>query len=68
MQYRVFAIPATGSEDLEEELNRFLRSHCVVTVQKSIERATYKNHGASDCKYEKHTRMNPMNRMCRFPA
>ncbi|HPO15649.1 MAG TPA: HRDC domain-containing protein [Candidatus Hydrogenedentes bacterium] len=37
MQYRVFAIPATGSTDLEEDLNRFLRSHKVITVQKTVE-------------------------------
>lgn len=37
MQYRVFAIPATGSPDLEEEMNLFLRSHKVIAVQKSIE-------------------------------
>lgn len=37
MQYRVFAIPATGSPDLEEELNHFLRSHKVVSVQKTVE-------------------------------
>ena len=37
MQYRVFAIPATGSPDLEEELNGFLRSKKVVSVQKSLE-------------------------------
>jgi superfamily II DNA helicase RecQ len=38
MQYRVFAVPATGLAELEEELNRFLRTHRVVTVQKSLER------------------------------
>jgi len=37
MQYRVFAIPATGSPDLEEELNHFLRSHKVISVQKTVE-------------------------------
>ena len=37
MQYRVFAIPATGSPDLEEDLNHFLRSHKIIAVQKSIE-------------------------------
>ena len=37
MQFRVFAIPATGSPDLEDELNHFLRSHKVVSVQKTVE-------------------------------
>lgn len=37
MQYRVFAIPATGSPDMEDELNVFLRSHKVITVQKALE-------------------------------
>jgi len=37
MQYRVFAIPVTGSSDLEDELNQFLRSHRIVSVQKTVE-------------------------------
>jgi superfamily II DNA helicase RecQ len=37
MQFRVFAIPATGSPDLEAELNAFLRSHRIVSVQKTLE-------------------------------
>ena len=37
MQYRVFAIPATGSPELEDELNLFLRSHKIIAVQKGIE-------------------------------
>jgi superfamily II DNA helicase RecQ len=37
MQYRVFAIPATGSPELEEELNLFLRSHKIIAVNKSVE-------------------------------
>jgi superfamily II DNA helicase RecQ len=37
VQYRVFAVPAVGSPDLEEELNRFLRSHRVISVQKTAE-------------------------------
>ena len=37
MQYRAFSIPATGSPDLEEELNRFLRAHRVISVQKALE-------------------------------
>jgi superfamily II DNA helicase RecQ len=30
-------IPAAGSPELEEDLNRFLRSHRVIAVQKSLE-------------------------------
>jgi len=37
MQFRVFAIPAGGSPELEEDMNRFLRSHRVVSVQKTLE-------------------------------
>jgi superfamily II DNA helicase RecQ len=37
MQYSVFAIPATGSPEIEEELNHFLRSHKVISVQKTVE-------------------------------
>lgn len=37
MQYRVFAVPATGSPDLEEALNHFLRSKRIVSVQKSLQ-------------------------------
>lgn len=37
MPFRLFSIPATGSPDLEEELNRFLRSHRVVTTQKTLQ-------------------------------
>ncbi len=37
MQFKIFAIPATGSPELEEEMNRFLRSHRVVSVQKKLE-------------------------------
>ncbi|MDD5089822.1 MAG: HRDC domain-containing protein [Candidatus Wallbacteria bacterium] len=37
MQYRMFAVPATGAPDLEEELNLFLRSHKVISVQKTVE-------------------------------
>ena len=37
MQYHVQMIPAAGSPELEEEFNRFLRSHRVIAVQKSLE-------------------------------
>jgi len=37
VQFRIFSIPATGSPDLEEELNLFLRSHRVVTAQKTLQ-------------------------------
>ena len=37
MQFRVFAIPATGSPDLEDELNKFLRSQKIISVQKSLQ-------------------------------
>jgi superfamily II DNA helicase RecQ len=37
MQYRVFTVPVTGSPELEEDLNHFLRSHKVITVQKAVE-------------------------------
>ena len=36
LQFRVISIPATGDVDAEEELNRFLRSHRVVSVQKQL--------------------------------
>lgn len=36
MQFRVFSIAATGDLDGEEELNRFLRSHRVVSVEKQL--------------------------------
>lgn len=37
MQFRIFSIPATGSPDLEEELNLFLRSHRIVSTQKTLQ-------------------------------
>lgn len=37
MQFKIFTIPASGAPQTEEELNRFLRSHRVVSVQKSLE-------------------------------
>jgi len=37
MQYHVQRIPAAGSAELEEEFNRFLRSHRVIAVQKNLE-------------------------------
>jgi len=36
MQFRLFSIPATGDPEGEEELNRFLRSHRAVSVQKEL--------------------------------
>ncbi|MGA2032877.1 MAG: HRDC domain-containing protein [Thermoguttaceae bacterium] len=36
MQFRLFSIPATGDAEAEEELNRFLRSHRAVSVQKEL--------------------------------
>ena len=36
MQFRLFSIPATGDTEAEEELNRFLRSHRAVSVQKEL--------------------------------
>ena len=37
MQYYIRMIPASGSAELEEDLNQFLRSHRVVQEQKSLE-------------------------------
>jgi superfamily II DNA helicase RecQ len=36
MQFKLFSIPATGDAAAEEELNRFLRSHRAVSVQKEL--------------------------------
>jgi superfamily II DNA helicase RecQ len=36
MQFKLFSIPATGDAEAEEELNRFLRSHRAVSVQKEL--------------------------------
>jgi hypothetical protein len=36
MQFKLFSIPATGDAEAEEELNRFLRSHRVVSVEKEL--------------------------------
>lgn len=36
MQYKVFMIPAQGDPDLEDELNKFLRSHRVVAVKSEL--------------------------------
>ena len=36
MQFKLFSIPATGDAESEEELNRFLRSHRAVSVQKQL--------------------------------
>jgi superfamily II DNA helicase RecQ len=36
MQFKLFSIAATGDNEAEEELNRFLRSHRAVSVQKEL--------------------------------
>jgi len=36
MQFKLFSIAATGDPDAEEELNRFLRAHRAVSVQKEL--------------------------------
>ena len=36
MQFKLFSIPATGDNEAEEELNRFLRSHRAVSAQKEL--------------------------------
>jgi superfamily II DNA helicase RecQ len=36
MQFKLFSIPATGDALAEEELNRFLRSHRALSVQKEL--------------------------------
>ncbi len=36
MQFKLFSIPATGDAEVEEELNRFLRSHRAVSVEKEL--------------------------------
>ena len=36
MQFKLFSIPVTGDAESEEELNRFLRSHRAVSVQKEL--------------------------------
>jgi len=36
MQYKLFSIPSTGDADAEEDLNRFLRSHRAVSVEKEL--------------------------------
>ena len=38
MQFKLFSISASGDADAEEELNRFLRAHQVVSVQKELVR------------------------------
>ena len=54
MQFKLFSIPATGDLETEEELNRFLRSHRAVSVQKELV-----NNGDTPCwcfcvEYRKH--------------
>lgn len=36
MQFKLFVIPATGDAEAEEDLNRFLRSHRAISVQKEL--------------------------------
>ena len=36
MQFKLFSIPATGDATAEEELNKFLRSHRAVSVEKHL--------------------------------
>lgn len=38
MQFKLFSISASGDAEAEEELNRFLRGHRVVSVQKELVR------------------------------
>jgi superfamily II DNA helicase RecQ len=38
MQFKVFHIAISGSSEAEEELNKFLRSHRIVTVQRELAR------------------------------
>lgn len=38
MQFKLFSISASGDAEAEEELNRFLRAHRVVPVQKELVR------------------------------
>ena len=37
MQYKIFRISSSGNPELEEELNLFLRSHCIISVQKNLQ-------------------------------
>ena len=36
MQFKVFHISITGDSDAEEEMNKFLRTHRIVTVQREL--------------------------------
>ncbi len=36
MQFKILAIPATGDHESEEELNRFLRGHRIVSVRQEL--------------------------------
>ena len=38
MQFKVFHVAITGDSDAEEELNKFLRSHRIVTVHRELAR------------------------------
>ena len=36
MQIKIFSLPIHGNEQMEEEVNRFLRSHRVMTVDRQF--------------------------------
>lgn len=36
MQLKVFAVPAQGGEEAVEEMNKFLRSHRVLSIEKRM--------------------------------
>jgi hypothetical protein len=36
MQFKLFSVPASGDAEAEEEMNRFLRSHRAMSVQKEL--------------------------------
>ena len=38
MQIKIFTLPALNSEQTEEEANKFLRSHRVMTVDRAVSR------------------------------
>ena len=40
MQFQVFAVPASGDRELVETLNRFLRSHRVLQVERRFKEKT----------------------------
>lgn len=36
MQYRIFTIPICGGEELNDEMNKFLRAHRIVNVERKL--------------------------------